>query len=254
MVIECNFCRARYWMKESMMKGGKGAKVRCRKCGGTFVVAAPGTVPGVAGSGDRRFRFGTSPKSRSLKEAEGAAREKEDSPPGGAGERLRPAQAPTQRFPQPAEKIAPDPPVPDNVYSLNRFRETRPRRFHTGAYDISGTIRPWPSVSPAEQRSAETSSLPVPREEEKRIQSILLEEPVQWKVRGTAGPPDPDPYVPPREAKILELSPSDGSQFQAGHTASANTLITNIAIVYLVLLVLGGCGYLIVHFLSRMMG
>lgn len=215
MVIQCSFCRARYWMKETIMEGGKGAKVRCRKCGGTFVVLASDTVPGVTASVDRRIRSGALPISRSL--------------------------------------IDPNPPVPDNVYSLNRFRETRPARIPAGGYDISGAIRTWPSDSPAEQGSEEASPLPAPREEKRQMQNILPEEPARSEVENTAAPPDADPSVPSRKSTILKLSPPDRSQIQAGHTAFAGTRFTNIFIVSLLLLLLGGCGYLIIHFLFRMM-
>ncbi len=56
MEIECSCCQARYRMKESMMKGFRGAEVRCRKCGATIAVLTPGTTsraPGVKVKGDR---------------------------------------------------------------------------------------------------------------------------------------------------------------------------------------------------------
>jgi len=196
MVIECSSCRARYRMKESMMKGFKSVEVRCRKCGGTFVVVTPGTVPGAP-------------------------------------------EAATQLRAAPVEETDPAPTVPDNVYSLNRFREARPKRLPLEGYDISGTIRPEPAVSPAERIPAATPPLPAHREEKKPIPETVLEEPVQ----------------PPRESKIPEFFlPSDGSQFRAGFTYSVYPRLKDIAFVYLLFLLLGGGGYLLVHFLSRMLG
>ena len=231
MVIECNSYQARYWMKESMIKGFKGAEVRCRKCSGTFVVVthSPNEIDSPAGG-------------------------REDSHPGDAGERLQPTEAATHPRATLLEETDPAPPVPDNVYSLNRFREALPKRLPTGGYDISGTIRPEPSFSPAERIPAAMPPLPAPREEKKPVQETALEEPVQWRIKGTTKSSDGDPFVPPRESKMPELPPSDGSQFQAGFTYSVDPRITDIAIVYLLLLLLGGCGYLLVHFLSRILG
>jgi hypothetical protein len=124
----------------------------------------------------------------------------------------------------------------------------------TEGYDISGTIRPEPAVSPAERIPAATPPLPAPREEKNPVQETVLEEPVQWRIKGNLNPSDGDPVVPPRESKTPELSPSDGLQFQAGFTHSVYPRLTDIAFVYLLLLFLGGCGYLLVHFLSRMLG
>lgn len=253
MVIECNSCRARYWMKESMMKGFKGVAVRCRKCGGTFNVVTPGTVPVAPEPADRRDRTAGLSSSHFPEKTDGPAGRREDSPPGDAGERLQPAEAATQRRATPAEETDPAPPAPGNVYSLYRFREARPKRLPTGGYDISGTIRPEPAISPAERITAATPPLPAPREEKNPGEDTLFEKPVQWGIMGTPNPSDEDPVVPPRESKIPELTPSDGSQIQARFTYSEYPRLTDIAIVYLVLLLLGGCGYLLVHFLSRIM-
>ena len=220
-----------------MMKGFKGAEVRCRKCGGTFVVVTPGTVPGEPEPADRRIRTERPPSSHAPNEIDGPAGGREDSPPGDAGERLQSTEAATHPCATPVEETYPAPPVPANVYSLNRFREALPKRLPTGGYDISGAIRPEPSFSPAERIPAAMPPLPAPREEKKPVQETVLEEPVQ----------------PPRESKIPELSPSDGSQFRAGFTHSVYPRLTDIAFVYLLLLLLGGGGYLLVHFLSLML-
>jgi hypothetical protein len=241
-------------MKESMMKGFKGAAVRCRKCGGTFNVVTPGTVSVAPEPADRRDRTAGLSSSYSPEETDGPAGGREDSPPGDAGERLQPTEAAMQPRATPAEKADPASPAPDNVYSLYRFREVRPKRLLTGGYDISGTIRPEPAISPAEKIPAASPPIPAPREEKKPVEDTLREKPVQWRIKGTPNPSDEDPVVPPGKSKIPELSLSDGSKFLARFTYSEYPRLTDIAIVYLVLLLLGGCGYLLVHFLSRMMG
>lgn len=86
-----------------------------------------------------------------------------------------------------------------------------------------------------------------------QAKGIPLAEPVQWKIRGRTG--SADAYAPLHSggSKILELSPSDRSQFQEGFVTSTSAYkrVTDIAIVYLLLMVLGGCGYLLVHSFSR---
>lgn len=236
MVTECNSCRARYRMKESMMNGFKGVEVRCRKCGGTFVVVTPGTVPGEPESADRRIRTGGPPGSQSPNEMGGPAGRKESSPLGEVGKRLQPMEAATVPRATPVEETGPAPPLPDNVYSLNRFRGALPKRLPTGGYDISGIIRPEPSYSPAERMPAATPLLPAPREE-----------------KGTPCPPEGAPVVSPRGSTIPDLPPPGGSQSRGGFTSSAYPRLTDIAFVYLLLLFLGGCGYLLVQFLSRML-
>ncbi len=237
-----------------MMKGFRGAEVRCRKCGGTFVVVTPGTVPVAAEPADRRDRTAGLSSSHPPEETDSPAGGREDSPPGDAGERLHPTEAAAQSRATPVEETGSAPPSPDNVYSLNRFREVRPKRLPTVGYDISGTIRPEPAVSPAERIPAAPPLLAAPSEEEKPIQETVLEEPVQLRIKGSPNPSEGDPFVPQRELKIPELSSSDGSQFQAGFTYSVYPRFTDIAVFYLLLLFLGGCGYLLVHFLSRLIG
>lgn len=250
MVIECRSCQARYWMKESLMKGVKGAKVRCRKCGATFVVVSPVTVPDAPDPANRGIRARARQDPHPPKETEGTAGGGgKGSPRADAVQALLPSPDPGRPHPTPTEKDDPAPPVPDNVYSLNSFREGRPKRSPAGGYDISGTVRPWPSVFPEEERPADTSPLSAPCDGKREMRNILLEEPIRWKIKGTSGPSDANPGDPPHETKILELSPPDRSQIKAGPTSSY-TRITNIAIVYLLLLVLGGCGYLIVYVLS----
>ncbi len=165
----------------------------------------------------------------------------------------RPARAPAQSRTTTGEKTDAAPPFPDNVYSLKTFRETRPKKTISGGYDISGTIRPWPSASPVKRMPEETEPPPAPPEENRQAKEILLEEPAQRKTRAGTGASDVDSFVPPGEPKILELSFSDRPRFQPGFVtaASAYKRVTDIALVYLLLMILGGCGYLLIHSVSR---
>lgn len=56
MVLECSSCRARYLMKDSAIRGVKGAKVRIRRCGVTFRVVIRGMVSGAPVPAERNLR------------------------------------------------------------------------------------------------------------------------------------------------------------------------------------------------------
>lgn len=253
MVTECNSCRARYRIKESLMQGCKAAEVRCRKCGGTFVVVTPGTVRGEPETADGRPGTGGLPGSRFPNAPDGPAGERELSPAGDGGERLQSAEAAVHPGTTPVEETDPAPPVPDNVFSLHRFREALPKRLHTGGYDISGAIRPAPSYSRSERNPVGNPPLPAPRGEMRRVQQSILEIPVQWRVRGTPNPSVGDSTVHPGESTVPEVSSSDKPRSRGGFTSSVYPRSTDIAFVYLLLLLLGGGGYLLIHFLSRLM-
>src|SRR4030065_1168530 len=82
MVIVCSICQARYRMRKSMMRGFKGAEVRCRKCGGPIVVLAPAAVSGYPQPADRGKRTGGHLGPPPPKEKEGTPAGREGSPPG----------------------------------------------------------------------------------------------------------------------------------------------------------------------------
>lgn len=253
MVIECNSCRARYWMKDSVMKRGKGARVRCRRCGVTFSVVTPDMVSGAPVPAEQILRSPRPPATNSPRDTIDTTAEAKRPSSGYAGRELPPARPPVQsRSPLPGNTGS-IPSFPDNVYSLETFREARPKRSLSGGYDISGTIRPWPSASPVERIPEEAEPVPALPAETRQAKKLPLEEPVQWKIRGKTGSSDANALVPPGGSKIPELSPSDRDQFQAGFvpSTSAYKRVTDIAIVYLLLMILGGCGYLFVHSLSR---
>jgi predicted Zn finger-like uncharacterized protein len=243
MVVECSICQARYRMRESMMRGFQGAEVRCRKCGGIIVIMNSATVPGPA--------VPASP-------AEETPAHRRSSPPGqehSFPEHARHSPPPVERKAQPgtalAEETDIEEDVPDNVYSLEHFREIRPRKSPADGFDISGFIRPEPSA-PLPEAEPDSSSAPPPEtlaEKDPTAESILYE-PVAWLKEGILPPPGEDPFPPSREAgpsrknfsrKIRPRSPTLHPMFPR---------ISDIAFVYLLLLLAGGVGYLVVRLLA----
>ncbi|HEX2710234.1 MAG TPA: zinc-ribbon domain-containing protein, partial [Candidatus Deferrimicrobium sp.] len=57
MIIECETCNARFRLDESRIKG-RGARVKCRKCGGSIVVLKDGAPSPPAPGGDGFFDLG----------------------------------------------------------------------------------------------------------------------------------------------------------------------------------------------------
>lgn len=57
MIIECQTCHARFRLDESRIKG-KGARVKCRRCGGSIVVLKDGAPSPPAPGGDDSFDLG----------------------------------------------------------------------------------------------------------------------------------------------------------------------------------------------------
>jgi len=45
MVVTCRSCRARFRLDEALLKDAKGARIRCRKCGGYIIVRNPEAPP-----------------------------------------------------------------------------------------------------------------------------------------------------------------------------------------------------------------
>ncbi len=59
MIIECQTCHARFRLDESRIKG-RGARVKCRKCGDSIVVLKDGApAPSTAPGGDGFFDLGS---------------------------------------------------------------------------------------------------------------------------------------------------------------------------------------------------
>ncbi|HEU5361636.1 MAG TPA: MJ0042-type zinc finger domain-containing protein [Candidatus Deferrimicrobiaceae bacterium] len=253
MLIECNYCQARYRMNESMMRGFKWAEVRCRNCAETIVVPTPVMRMGARESADpddQAFLDLNLPSSEEKPFPAGVSRE---NLPGHARHSSPQAKTNAQPRPAPKEETAAEP-VPDNVYSLALFREIRPKRLPIGGFDISGTIRPEPLPSRAERKPpvslhprAAAPERPPPE------RTRLVEKPIEWRSEGFAAsrgePPIPSSTKTDRPAK----TPSRKARFRSRLSHSIQPHPFQIVIVYLVLLILSGCGYLLVRYLSRLM-
>ncbi len=223
MVIECKSCRARYRMRPSMLQGFQGAEVRCRRCGGTIVVAIPGSHPGTPEPGnlpERNHR-------PTIYEKEA---QREAGVPGRA-------------------------PGPGNVYSLDRWRESRPKRLPVGGYDISGCIRPEPTGSLALENPSTGSSKPftAPPEEQESVRSGIIRNPFDPQNEEIPSPLVETAHPPPDEMQSPAKTPKRRWGFLAGSSRFIEPRPSHIVFLYLMLLVLGGCGYLLVRFLSRIM-
>ena len=249
MVIECSICQARYRMRKSMMRGFKGAEVRCRKCGGTIVVLAPETVAGYPQPADRGKRTGGHLGPPPPKEKEGTPAGREDSPPGQTRRGLPQAEAMTQPRTSLAEVEIPAEAVPDNVYSLDLFREARPRRLPTGGYDISGYIRPEPAAPLAEpERVPPTKTPPSAPPENGVAPGSLHDRQVAWQKEGILPLPGPDPSSSPPEKRHSRKSSSRRPRSGARDFHPSLPGIFDIALVVLWLFLAGGVGYLVVRF------
>lgn len=251
MEIECSCCQARYRMKESMMKGFRGAEVRCRKCGATIAVLTPGTTsraPGVKGKGDRPGGL------RPLKDKEGPPVARQDSSAGHARPGLAGGEGKTLTRTALAEEPDAAEPVPDNVYPLDLFRGGHPKKLPTGGFDISGSILPHPPASAAERESAESFlAVAEPLEELRSIRSSLLEEAIPWQEEGIAAAPFEAPLAAQDNTPDPGKSAPARSRLPGGFSSSAYPRPSHIAMVYMLLLFLGGFGYLLVHLLSQLL-
>jgi hypothetical protein len=239
-------------MKESMMRGFREAEVRCRKCGATIAVLTPGTTsraPAAKVKGDRSG----GPRPHPLKDKEGPPVERQDSSARHARPGLAGGEGKTQTRTALAEEPDAAEPVPDNVYPLDLFRGGHPKNLPTGGYDISGSILPHPPASAAGRESAERSpAVAEPLEELRSIRSSLLEEAIPWRKEGIASAPSEAPLAAPDKPPGSGKSPADKSRFPGGFSFSAYPRPTHIAMVYMLLLFLGGFAYLLVRFFSQL--
>ena len=254
MEIECSCCQARYRMKDSMMRGFRGAEVRCRKCGGTIAVLTPGTpsrTPAAKVPGDQPG----GPRPHPQKGKDPPLVERQDPSPVRARHGVAEGEGKTQTHTALAEETDAAEPVPDNVYPLELFRGGLPIRLPTGGYDISGSIRPDPPASAAARESAERSpAVAEPLEEWESKRSTLLEEPIHGQPEGIASAPAEASLAAPDKPPDYEKSPADISRLPWRFSISTYHRPTHLTIFYLLLLFLGGVGYLLVRFFSQRIG
>jgi len=252
MLIECSRCQTRYRMNESMMRGFKWAEVRCRKCAETIVVLPPVMRLETPESADPADRASVHRNPPSPREKPGPADKREDPPPGRARHGSIRAEAKAQ--PSPALEEEASEPVPDNVYSLALFREIRPKRLPTGGFDISGSIRPEPLLLTTERKPAAPPQTPATTPEQPGpVQSRLFNKPIEWRSEGIAPSADVPPFPSAMETGDPSKTSSRKARFRTGLSYTTQTRLSHIAIVYLIILILSGCGYLLVLFLSRLM-
>jgi predicted Zn finger-like uncharacterized protein len=252
MEIECSCCQARYRMKESMMRGFRGAEVRCRKCGATIAILTAATTSRPPAAKVKGYRPGR-PRPDSSKDTVHPLAARQDPSAGHAGPGLAGGEGKTQTSTALAEEPDAAEPVPDNVYPLDRFRGGHPKKLPTGGYDISGSILPHPPASEVERESAERSpAVSEPLEELRSIRSSLREETTPWREEDISAVPFEAPLAAPDKTPDSGKSPSGKSSLTSGFSFSAYPRPTHIAMVYMLLLLLGGLGYLLVRIFSQL--
>ena len=250
MIVECNRCHSRYRMKRSVLKGSRGAKVRCRKCGETFVVLNPRPLSGtdspvaVAGATVRQV-------------VPSLPREKVR--PDTTGESMPPAQV--RKEAPPAPKIVdlhdgisgevPAPNIPEEESRRVSVPTEPPAKGPAVNFDLSGLIRPAPVLVPEEEKPADPVSRPVeePPKERAADRPALESRPTGWKeVEINDSSSGMSRSVPTRSRMPIHRDPKT-TQVQSFFSNSSHTNLWHIALVYLALLLLGGCGYLVLRLL-----
>ena len=250
MIVECNRCHSRYRMKRSVLKGSRGAKVRCRKCGETFVVLNPRPLSGtdspvaVAGATVRQV-VPSLPRGKVRPDA--------------SGEGMPPAQVRKEAPPAPTivdlhEGISgevPAPNIPEEESRRVSVPKNPPAKGPAMNFDVSGLIRPAPVLVPEEEKPADPVSRPVeePPEERAADRPALEDRPLGRKEVGiNASSSGTSRSVPNRSRKPVHRDPKT-PQVQSFFSNSPPTTLWHIALVYLALLFLGGCGYLVIRLL-----
>lgn len=256
MLIECGGCRARYRIKTSMLKGFKGAEVRCRKCGGMIVVLTPGSESGTPEPGGRSKR--RTPPRRPFPATGKADRAAGDemAHPVRSKQGLEQMEGGAQAGMALLEEPDTAESVPDNVFQLGLFRGVPPKHPPSEPYDISGQIRMDPAVSPGRKGLAgESPRPPAPApERQDPAGSIFPEEPIPWENEGVTLLSTEAPPLSPGKRGDLENPFSPTTRFQGSNSFRVGPRPSHVAIVYLLLLLLGGCGYLLVRFLANIAG
>lgn len=253
MLIECGSCRARYWMNETMMRGFKWAEVRCRRCSETIIVLTPMMRLETLDSADSADRAILDGDLVTLEEKPFPADDRGDRPLGRA--RHGSPRAETKAQPKPGlEEEADAEPVPDNVYPLALFREIRPKRLPIGGFDISGRIRPEPFPAPVKRKPAVPRHPPAPSPERPApVPSRPIEKPAEWRSEGMIPSRRAPSFSSPTKADDRAKGSSPLARLRSRLSRSVQPHPFQIAVVYLVILILGGCGYLLVRYLSRLM-
>ncbi len=261
MLIECDSCRARYRLKASMLKGFKGAEVRCRKCGGTIVVLTPGRESRTPGPTVRGERRSTPRRQIPAKGKDVRAAKEEAVPPVPPAQDLEQDLEQKEGGAQAAMALREDAgsaeSAPDNVFQLDLFREAPPKHPPSESYDISENIRMVPAVPPARNKlTGDFLRLPSPPPERRDpVGPIVPEEPFPWKNEGVTLLSTETPLPFPGGLEDPESSSSRKAGFQGSYSpVPGGPRPSHVAIVYLLLLLLGGCGYLLVRFLAKIAG
>ncbi len=254
MLIECSSCHARYRIKASMLKGFKGAQVRCRKCGGMIVVLTPGSDSGTPKPGARVERRAHSRHPFPATGKAGRSFGDEMVPPVPAAQGLQRMEA--QAGMEPTEETGSVESVPDNVFQLDLFRGVPPEESPTETSDISGQIRTDPVVPPAREKPAgeTTRAAAEPPKRREPDGASLPGETIAWENEGVTLMSDEGSLPFPGEPENPEKSSARSPRFRSGYSFSVAPRPSHVAIVYLLLLLLGGCGYLLVRFLAKVAG
>jgi predicted Zn finger-like uncharacterized protein len=252
MLIECGSCRARYRVKPSMLKGFKGAEVRCRKCGGMIVVLTPGVQARTHEDGRVEQRATPRRQSPAKKKAVRAV-ENEMAPPVPNAQGQEQMEAAVQAGMALIEETASAEAVPDTASQVDLLPEVAPERPPSELYDISGQIRtdlvPPPSKKAPSGESPLFSAFSLEKE---AIRSISPGELFTREKEG-GDPMFQESLIPSRDTmETPEKSSSGRSQFQIGFPVSMGPRPSHVAIVYLLLVLLGGCGYLLIRLLSQL--
>lgn len=254
MVIECAGCKARYRFKKSMLKGFKGAEVRCRKCGGMIVVVAPGIQVGTpeAARVERRAALRRHPPAKK-KTARVVGAEMAPSGPVAHGQERMEAPVPAGMA-LIGEISSPDS-GPDNAPRVDLSPEVAHKQPPSESHDISGMIRTDPVRPPPVRTPAGEFHFPSAFSLQKEAFRSI---PPGERITGENERSDPISRISPipsrDDMEPPDKSSSDRSQFQIGFPVSMGPRPSHVAIVYLLLLLLGGCGYLIVRFLANIAG
>lgn len=163
--------------------------------------------------------------------------------------RAVPTEAPTLCRTAPAEGHARPGKAPDNVYPLERSRETAARKPPAGGFDISVRLRPEPDRLPDVRiPAAGVPQAPVhPAALQERIQPTLREGPVRASAERNAASPAESvrDHTPWWRLAFRRRSRGEGSASRPRFPRA-----WHIAVVYLFLLFLSGFALLLIQIIA----